>query len=170
MAQMVTHGLEGQSRLDQMPGARMAQAVGTAALLWSVCDRPARGHDAIEGTSRERPKRRAPGRKQRTVIAVRPGVANIPTEGVLDRGFERQDLSMPALGTDDLDPVRGPIDILHVQPPNLTRPQAIDGEQSENRPVSSLQRGLAIGLRDLTSDLVPGRSDQQAFITVDAWL
>src|SRR5712691_9240872 len=86
MSQMVTHFFEGQPRVDQMPGARMAQAVGTATLLWPVGDRPARGHDAIEGTSRERPKRRAPGQKQRTMIAVRPGVADIPTEGVLDRG------------------------------------------------------------------------------------
>jgi hypothetical protein len=29
MSQMVTHFFEGQPRVDQMPGARMAQAVGT---------------------------------------------------------------------------------------------------------------------------------------------
>src|SRR5712691_4578985 len=115
VSQMVTHFFEGQPCVDQMPGARMAQAVGTAALLWSVCDRPARGHDAIEGTSRERPKRRAPGQEQRAVIAVRPCVADIPAEGVFDSGFERQDLSMPAFGANDMDTVKGPIDILHLK-------------------------------------------------------
>ena len=93
MPQMVTRFLKGQPRLDQVPRARMAQAVRPAALLWLVSDRPARRHDAIQGTSRERAERRAHGQEQRGVIAVRPRIADIATEGVADTGFERQDFS-----------------------------------------------------------------------------
>ena len=89
-----------------------------------------------------------PVRKQRRVIVVWPGGDDIPADGVLDTGFERQDLSTAALGTDDMDAVTGAVDILHPKPSNFSRPQPIDGEQSQNRGVSPLQRRVAVSLSD----------------------
>ena len=103
MPQMVTHFLEGQPRLDQMPGARMAQAVGTAAFTWPVCGRHMRGHDFIERTGGERTEGCPHRQEEHRMSALRPRVTDIAADGVLDAGFEREDLSMPALGTDDMD-------------------------------------------------------------------
>ena len=122
MPQMVADFLEGQPRLDQMPGAGVPQAVGTAAGPWSVCLRQMRGHDVIERTGGERPERRPHSQEERRLIALRPRVTDIAADGVLDAGFEREDVSMPALGTDDADAVGDPVDILHLQPSHFARP------------------------------------------------
>ena len=122
MPQMVAHFLEGQPRLDQMPGAGVPQAVGTAACPWSVCGRHVRGHHVIEPTGGKRPEGRPHGQEERRLIARRPRVTDIAADGVLHAGFEREDLSMPTLGTDDADAVGGRVDILHPKPPNFARP------------------------------------------------
>src|SRR5262249_14833128 len=114
------------------------------------------------------PEGRAYGQEQSGVIARRPCLADIAAERVFDTGFERQDVSLPAFGTEDLDAVRGPINLVHVQPPHLARPQAIDYEQSQMRPVSLLQRRIAIGFGDQVGHGVPRRAERQTFSPINA--
>ena len=109
----------------------------------------------IQGTGGDWPEGRTCGQEQCGVIALRPRFAEIAAERAFDTGFEREDLALPAFGTDDLDAVRDPINILHVQPPHLAGPQAIDGEQSQNRAVSPLHRGVTIGFGNHAGDGVP---------------
>src|SRR5216684_3477435 len=105
---MVTHFFEGQPRLDQMPSTCVTQTVRTAAFPCpvSICCRQTRGHDVREAAGGERPEGRAHRQEQCRVIALRPRVADIAAEGMLDTGFERKNLSLPALGTGDLDAVQ----------------------------------------------------------------
>ena len=128
MPQMVAHFFEGQPRLDQMPGARVPQAVGTAAFPWPVGSWHMRGDDVIERTGGKRPERCPHGQEECRMIALRPRVTDIAADGMLDAGFEWEDFSMPALGPGDMDTVRGPINILHLNPAHLTRTEAIDGQ------------------------------------------
>src|ERR671919_1260904 len=138
MTEMVPDFLEGHPRLDQMPGARVPQPMGTATFPWRVRGGEARGHNVIERPGRERPNRRAHGQEEGSVPARWPRSVDIAAEGVLDAGFERQDLSRPTLRTSDANAVRSPINIPHLEPSHLARPQPIDGEQSQNRPISPL--------------------------------
>ena len=168
MPQMVAHFLERQPRLDQMPGTGVPQTVGTAAFPWPVCGRQMRSHDVIERAGGERPEGCPHGQEERRLIALWPGVAKIAADGTLDAGFEREKLSMPTFGTDDADAVGRRVDIPDLKSPNFARPQAIDGRQSQHRPVAPLQRGIAIGFGDHAGHGVPRRSDRNAFLTINA--
>lgn len=124
--------MQGQPRLDEMPGARVSQTAGTPTFPWLVRWGDARGHDVIECSGGKWPEGCPHGQEERRLIALRPCVTHIAADGLLDAGFEWEDVSMPALGPDDLDAVRDPINILHLKPAHLARAEAIDGQQAQS--------------------------------------
>ena len=168
MAEVIAHLLEAPSRLHEVPGAGMSQAVRPAAflrqpVLWKVAL-----NDVVEPTCRQRPVWRTQRQEDDPAVRLGSAVAQIARNGIANPGFERSGLLAPALGSDEADPIVRPVDVVEAQPAHFARAEAVHRQQQDDRVVSDRSRVVAVGLGEHPTDGVPRRAERQSLMAVDA--